>query len=283
MRIIKKAKTIRAVLTKAKSQKKKIGFVPTMGALHEGHLSLLRRCSRENDISVMSIFVNPLQFGPHENFKNYPREEKNDLLLAKNENIDIIFYPSKKDMYPQCSLTTINVKKITENLCGRSRPNHFRGVTTVVGKLLNIISPTTLYLGQKDAQQCLCIQQMIRDLNYPVAVKVLPIIREKDGLAMSSRNKYLSTHERNEAPVLYQSLCLAKQKILQGARKTSEIIKLIRSTIQKKSSGRIDYIACVDAQTLQPLKYLKGRILIALAIRFRDARLIDNIGVRVIG
>lgn len=281
MHIIKTIPAIRLLLHKARSRKKKIGFVPTMGALHQGHLSLIKKSRKENGLTVISIFVNPAQFSAGEDYRTYPRDKKKDVLLAKNEKVDIMFYPSAKDIYPDRYLTYVDVEDITDILCGRSRPKHFRGVTTVIGKLLNIIDPDTLYLGQKDAQQNVVIKQMVRDLNFPVKVKVLSTVRDPDGLAISSRNQYLSTRQRIEAPVLYQSLCLAKQKILQGSHSAALITRLIQTTIERKSSGKVEYVACVDADSLRRLKVLKGKILIALAVRFQKARLIDNITFQV--
>jgi pantoate--beta-alanine ligase len=252
-----------------------------MGALHEGHATLLKHSKKENDLTVLSIFVNPLQFGPKEDFRAYPRTKRQDVLLAKKLNVDIIFYPSVKEMYPTRFLTSVNLKNITKNLCGRFRPGHFEGVATVVAKLLNIVIPDTLYLGQKDAQQCVVIQQMVRDLNFPVMVKIVPTVRETSGLALSSRNQYLTASQRQQAAALYQSLRLAKKRIQQGTRKASAIIKLIKSYITQRTSGKIQYIECVDAETLQPLKTLQGKILIALAVWFGKARLIDNITVQV--
>ena len=281
MQIIKDIKALREILTSARLQNKSIGFVPTMGALHEGHLSLIRRSKKENDLTVLSIFVNQMQFGPREDYRTYPRYKKNDCLFAKKEKVDIIFYPSVDEIYPSGYLTYINVEKISDFLCGKSRPGHFQGVTTIVGKLLNIIQPRVLYLGQKDAQQCVVLKQMVGDLNFPVTVKILPTIREADGLAMSSRNQFLTRQGRQEAIYLYKALKLAKTKILKGKRHPTTIIKLMQSLIDKNTSGKIDYIACVDSTTLAPLKILKGEILIALAVYFGKARLIDNMLVRV--
>ena len=268
---------LRQILDNYRRQNKSIGFVPTMGAFHKGHLSLMRRCRKDHDIALVSIFVNPTQFAPGEDLSSYPRNKKNDVLLAKEENIDIIFYPSVKKLYSGRYLTHINVGEISEELCGKTRPNHFQGVATIVGKLINIVQPHVLYLGQKDAQQSVVIQQMVQDLNFPVKIKVLPTTREKNGLAMSSRNKYLSVEERKQASVLYNSLLLAKIKINAGQRNANAIIKSMRRNITENASCSIEYIACVDTQTLKPLKKLRGKILIALAVRFGHARLIDNI------
>jgi len=252
-----------------------------MGALHEGHLSLIRKSRRENAITIVSIFVNRKQFGPREDFSSYPRPEKKDILLAKKEKVDIIFYPSEKEMYPTSFLTSIGVDQITDILCGSSRPGHFRGVTTVIGKLINIVTPNALYLGQKDAQQAVVLARMVTDLNFSVSIKVCPIVRETDGLAMSSRNSYLTSQQRKEASVLYESLKQAKKNILTGEHNATRIIKLIRKQVKKHSSGTIDYIACADANSLIPLKHIKGKVMIALAVKFGRTRLIDNIIFRV--
>ena len=286
MKIIKDINSVRRNILFAKSRGKKIGFVPTMGYLHEGHASLLRQCKKENDISVLSVFVNPKQFGPNEDFKEYPRDYKKDELLAKKEKVDIIFHPSIKEMYPDERsepsgyLTSVEVERLGNCLCGKSRPGHFKGVTTVVAKLLNIVSPDVLYLGQKDAQQVVIIRTMMEDLNFPSNVKVLATVREKDGLAMSSRNRYLTPLERKEAPILFQALRSAKEKILDGERNPDRIIEMIRSMISKNSNGRIDYIECLKAKTLEPMIALSGEVLIALAVWFNQTRLIDNILVR---
>ncbi len=268
-------------IKQSKQKRKKIGFVPTMGYLHEGHASLLRQCKKENDISVLSIFVNPKQFAVNEDFEKYPRDQKKDELLAKKEKVDIIFHPSVKEIYPDGYLTSVAVERLGNYLCGKSRPGHFKGVATVVAKFLNIVLPDVLYLGQKDAQQALIIQRMIEDLNFPVKVKVLSTVREMDGLAMSSRNNYLTPQERKEAPILFQTLNSAKEKILAGEADIHSIIEMMRSTISKNTTGRIDYIECVNARTLEPINVLGGEVLIAVAVWFGQARLIDNLMVRI--
>ena len=277
MRVVKTVPSLRRTIKKIKSRNKTIGFVPTMGALHEGHCSLIRKSRRENDIVIISIFVNPKQFGPKEDFQAYPRPEKKDILLAKNEKVDIIFYPSEKTMYPTGFLTSIHVDAITDRLCGASRPGHFRGVTTVVGKLVNMVTPDVLYLGQKDAQQAVVLKRMITDLDFPVTVKVCSIIRGPDGLALSSRNKYLTPRQRKTATVLFKSLKEAKRNALAGERNAANITRIMRATIKKDSSGEIDYIACMNSRSLIPLKQLKGKVMIALAVKFGRTRLIDNI------
>ncbi len=281
MIIVKKISQMRSLIAQTRARCKTIGFVPTMGAFHEGHLSLFRRSGKENDLSVVSIFVNPLQFGPAEDFQNYPRQFKTDEKFAKKGNVDIIFYPSEKEMYPDRYLTYIQVHQLTEGLCGRSRPGHFRGVTTVIGKLLNIITPQVMYLGHKDYQQALVLEKMAKDLNFHCQVKILPTIREKNGLAMSSRNHHLTEQQRNEAPALYQSLQLAHQLIHQGERRPKKIIQAMKEFIEQTSSGRVDYIECVNAQNLKPCQEIQGTILIALAAWFNRTRLIDNTRIRI--
>ena len=280
MRVIRSVKSIQQFIKRAKLAGKTVGFVPTLGALHDGHRSLLRRCRRENDIVVLSIFVNPEQFGPKEDFAKYPRREPVDKKLAKKEKVDILFIPTAKEMYPAGYLTYVEVERMTQGLCGRSRPGHFRGVTTVVGKLLNIIMPDVLYLGQKDAQQAAVVTRMVRDLNFLVRCKICPTVREADGLAMSSRNQYLSAGQRKEAAVLYRSLKEARQGVAAGNRLATVIVGRIRSRITRESSGGIDYIECVDADTFMPLKRIQGRTIVALAVWFGKTRLIDNTIVR---
>ena len=277
MRVVRSVRSIQQLIRKAKSAGKTIGFVPTMGALHDGHRSLLRRCHRENDLVVLSIFVNPKQFGPEEDFGKYPRREQADKKLAKKEKVDIMFVPTAEEMYPEGYLTYIEVERMTHVLCGKSRPGHFRGVTTVVGKLLNIVIPDVLYLGQKDAQQAAVVTRMARDLNFSVIVKICPTVREADGLAMSSRNEYLTVSQRKEAKVLYRSLREARQNVTAGNHSAMAIISKIRSRITRAGSGRIDYIECVDADTFTPFKRIQGKTMIVLAVWFGKTRLIDNI------
>lgn len=281
MKVIRSAKTLQQLSRKIRLQKKSIGFVPTMGALHDGHLSLIKKCRRENDITIASIFVNPIQFGPNEDFSRYPRVEKKDKILLQKESVDILFYPSVEEMYPKHYLTYVEVKEYDTHLCGKLRPGHFKGVTTVVSKVLNIVLPDTLYLGQKDAQQAVIIGKMIKDLNFPVQLKICPTIREKDGLAMSSRNVYLNPSQRREAPILYQALIQAKKNIRNGLTQTKEIIASIRSAIERNSSGKINYIECVDAENLSILSHIKGKVLIAVSVSFGQTKLIDNIMVNV--
>ncbi len=282
MKIISSISRLRREIDLLKRDGKRVGFVPTMGALHEGHLSLIRRARKDNDVVVVSIFVNPTQFGPGEDFSRYPRNFKRDRALCRAEGVDIIFYPSTEEMYPQPYRTFVEIRELDRHLCGRSRPGHFKGVCSVVAKLFNIVSPDIAYFGQKDIQQAIIIKQMIKDLNFPIKMKIMPIIREKDGLAMSSRNAYLSEKERREATVLYRSLCLARDMIRKGERRPGRIIKEMQGLIAG-TSGRVDYIEIVDIESLAPIKRLKeqDKIVVALAVWFGKARLIDNIIVTV--
>lgn len=255
---------------------RRIGFVPTMGYFHEGHLSLMRTAKEISDVVVVSLFVNPTQFGEGEDYKTYPRNEQRDRRRAEENGCDIFFIPTVEAMYPRGYVTYVNVEKLTEGLCGASRPDHFRGVTTVVTKLFNIIKPHVAVFGQKDAQQAIVIRRMVKDLNQDIEIVIAPIVREPDGLAMSSRNTYLTEEERKEATVLSQSLDLAKKVIDSGERRAPAILDTMMNLIHSKNSARVDYIAIVDEQNLDPVDVLQGRILIAVAVRFGRARLIDN-------
>jgi len=276
MRLIKSPSLINKELKKRRIKGQGIGFVPTMGALHEGHLSLIRQARRDNDIVVVSIFVNPKQFGPKEDLKKYPRPLSKDLKLCRKEGVDFVFFTKNEDIYPGGFSTYVNVEGLDKFLCAKSRPGHFRGVTTIVAKLLNIIAPDVLYLGQKDIQQAVILQRMVKDLNIPVKVKVMPIVRSKDGLALSSRNAYLNHKERRDALVLSQALKLAVFFINNGASDAKRIILRMRQLIEKRQSVRIDYVEIVDPVTLKPLKKVAGSFLIALAVWVGKTRLIDN-------
>jgi pantoate--beta-alanine ligase len=280
MLIIKTSLKISNILTFKRKQGRDIGFVPTMGALHEGHLSLIKAARRENDIVVVSIFVNPIQFGPKEDLGKYPRPLSKDLALCRREKVDFVFCPKPLDIYPQDFSTYIEVKGLSGVLCGKSRPGHFRGVVTIVTKLLNIVRPDILYLGAKDAQQVVIIKKMIADLNMPVKVKVIPTVRERDGLALSSRNLYLNNDQREDALVLFQALNLAKILIKNGARDTKRIINRMQALIKKKNA-KIDYIEIADPDNLKPLKKILSKCLIALAANIGKTRLIDNLSIKV--
>jgi len=259
---------------------KSIGFVPTMGALHEGHLSLINTARKHTDVVVMSIFVNPIQFGPNEDFDKYPRDIKRDEELARTAGADIIFYPSLSQMYPQGYATYVNVEGLTDRLCGASRPGHFKGVATVVAKLFGIVKPDIAYFGQKDAQQTFTIKKIVEDLNMGIEIKVLPIVREEDGLAMSSRNAYLSEEERRDSGVLYRSLEKAQTLIKQGERDPKKIIKIMTEMIKQVPSAGIDYVSIVDTKDLKDVDKISQEALIALAVYIGKTRLIDNVIVK---
>ncbi len=277
MKVIRTIPEMRAWSLEVKARGQSIGFVPTMGYLHEGHLSLIRLARQHTDRTVVSIYVNPTQFAPNEDFEKYPRDFERDERLCKKENVDLIFYPEDQEMYSPLHKTFVVTEDLSQKLCGHSRPTHFRGVTTIVAKLFNIVQPDLAVFGQKDAQQAIIIQRMVEDLNFPVKILVAPIVREADGLAMSSRNRYLSPQQRKEAPVLYRSLKLAEQEYTHGNRDINDILRKMRQLIQSESSGQIDYIEAVDARTLGPPKLGEKPVLIALAVYFNPARLIDNI------
>jgi len=277
MRIIRSIPEMQKISGALKRKGVTIGFVPTMGALHEGHLSLIRQSRKENDITIVSIFVNPIQFGPQEDLKNYPRYFKKDVFLCQKEKVDFIFYPQANRMYPENFKTSVEVKELGKVLCGVSRPNHFCGVTTVVTKLFNIVQPAAAYFGQKDAQQATIIRRMVDDLNMPLKIKVMATVRDPDGLALSSRNIYLNRQERQDSLVLSKALGLAREMIRHGQRNAFSIIARMKALISSKRSAKIDYIAIVDSQTLKPVNTVKGNCLITLAVRFGKTRLIDNL------
>lgn len=283
MRIITKVKEMQKVADELRREGKIIGVVPTMGYLHEGHLSLIRIAKRRSDVVITTIFVNPLQFAPHEDYDRYPRDFERDVKLAQSAGCDIIFHPSVEEMYPGNFLSYVEVEKLSKVLEGEFRPTHFRGVTTVVAKLFNITKPHIAVFGQKDAQQALIIRQMVKDLNFDIDIIVAPIVREPDGLAMSSRNVYLSETERKEATVLYESLKLAENLVAQGERNSKVIISKMEELIKSKPSAKIDYIAIVKPDTLEKVENLNegNEYLIALAVRIGTTRLIDNTIVKI--
>ncbi len=281
MRVVERITDLKAIIRSQKSAGKTIGFVPTMGYLHEGHLSLINTSIHDNSFTIVSIFVNPVQFDPNEDYNNYPRDLSRDLGMAEKAGADIIFTPSVSEMYPKGYNTYVNVEGITEVLCGKSRPGHFRGVTTVVSKLFNIVEPDKAYFGQKDAQQVAVIRRMASDLNMNVEIIACPIVREKDGLAMSSRNLYLNAQERKAAVVLSKSLFEAEDLIKNGERNSSNIIKYINERISCEKPACIEYIKIVDASDLKDAATVGKKALIALAVRFGSTRLIDNILVEV--
>ena len=276
MKVIESVSDMKQWANKQRSRGVRIGFVPTMGFLHEGHLSLMRIAREDCDLLVVSIFVNPTQFAPGEDFDRYPRDFNRDKELCEQEEVSILFFPSREEMYPSGHRTYVITDQLSQVLCGRSRPTHFKGVTTIVCKLFNIVKPHVAVFGQKDAQQAIILKRMVKDLNMDVQIIVGPIIREPDGLAMSSRNKYLSETERREATVLYQSLKMAENEFIQNKSMIQSKPK-IKEMIEKNSSGNIDYIEIVDAETLDEPTPESQNILIALAVYFGKTRLIDNV------
>jgi pantoate--beta-alanine ligase len=277
MEVIQRIPQMKEVSRKARSEGKVIGLVPTMGFLHEGHLSLVREARKMADIVVVSIFVNPAQFAPTEDFDKYPRDVTRDAELLTSEKTDYIFLPKAEEMFPANYHTYVKVRDLSAKMCGVSRPDHFEGVTTVVLKLFHIVDPHFAYFGQKDAQQLVIIRRTVSDLNLDVEIVRLPIVREPDGLAMSSRNTYLSPEERKAATVLYRALQHAQKRVDEGERKSKTLIKEIREIIESEPLARIDYISITDMTELKELKTLKGKCLIALAAYFGSTRLIDNI------
>jgi len=260
----------------------RIGLVPTMGFLHEGHLSLIRQAQEQADRVVVSVFVNPTQFGPEEDFQQYPKDVERDLRLVQITGGEVVFVPPIEEMYPKGYSTYVQVEGLTEGLCGASRPGHFRGVATVVTKLFCAVRPHLAVFGQKDAQQAFVIRRMVRDLNMDIDIIIAPTVREPDGLAMSSRNVYLSPKERPHATVLFQALKEAQASIESGERRADRIIQTMRERILAEPVQKaIDYIAVVDTESLQSVMHLKGEVLIALAVWIGKARLIDNIIVHV--
>ncbi|QGG48756.1 pantoate--beta-alanine ligase [Heliorestis convoluta] len=260
---------------------KSIALVPTMGYLHQGHVTLLERARKDCEHLVLSIFVNPLQFGQGEDYEDYPRDLEQDSQIAEQAQVDVIFAPTVKEMYPRGQKTFVDVEELTEPLCGARRPGHFRGVTTVVSKLFHIVTPNFAYFGQKDAQQVAVITRMVQDLNMNIKVEVVPIVRESDGLAMSSRNVYLNEEEREEATILYKALEKARTEILQGQRCSKMIVESIKEFIAQSARAKIDYIEVVDAFSMEPKQELVGSCLIALAVYIGKTRLIDNVVVEV--
>lgn len=275
MRIISHPRFLQREVIRLKKKGKTIGFVPTMGFLHEGHLSLVRRARRDCAVVVVSIFVNPLQFGPKEDFKKYPRNVKRDIAACK-EYTDILFVPRADTMYPGRFLTSVAVRELSSKYCGASRPGHFQGVATVVNKLFNIVLPDVAYFGQKDAQQAVIIKKMAEDLNMPLTVVVLPTVREYDGLALSSRNSYLSPRERKDAIVLYRSLILARGLAKKKRYDCAMIIAELRRFIKKVKTATIDYIDIVEPKTLAPLSDIRIDALVLVAVYIGKTRLIDN-------
>lgn len=274
--LIKEIESLRNVIKDWKKSGYSIGIVPTMGFLHEGHQSLIKKAVKENDKVVVSVFVNPTQFGPNEDFNSYPRDIKKDFKYCMDSGASVVFNPSSEEMYLKGNCTTISVSGLTDFLCGSKRPVHFGGVCLVVSKFLNIVTPDKAYFGEKDAQQLAVIKRMVKDLNIDTEIIGCPIVREKDGLAKSSRNTYLSKKERKSALILNKSLNLVKKELMNGTLDVKKLENLIISTINSEPLAKIDYVEIVDSNTLQPVKEIEDSILVAIAVFIGKTRLIDN-------
>jgi len=281
MRIVTKAKEMHDAVRQEKSRGKRIGLVPTMGFLHEGHLSLVRESVQRADVTVVSIYVNPAQFGPKEDFREYPRDIRRDTEILEAEGVDFVFSPDDEEIYPKGYKTYVEVYDLQDKLCGRSRPGHFRGVCTVVLKLFNVIAPDFAYFGQKDAQQAIILKRMVQDLNLGVKIEVLPIVREEDGLALSSRNTYLDKEERKAARVLSLSLEKAREMVKNGERDSGQIISQMKEMITQEPRAKIDYVEIVDMESLNPVTKIENESLAALAVFIGKVRLIDNMILKV--
>jgi pantoate--beta-alanine ligase len=280
MKIAKTIKSARGLVRAARKSGKRIGFVPTMGALHEGHISLIERSVKDGNFTVVSIFVNPTQFGPREDLGKYPRPIRADLKICKEHGIGVVFVPTAQEMYCQGTVTWVEVEKLSGPLCGRFRPNHFRGVATVCAKLFNIVCPDFAYFGQKDVQQAVIIKRMVADLNFPLKIVVCPTVRAADGLALSSRNQYLSPQQRKDASCIYRTLLAGREMIKAGVRDPKTITARMRKILRAAETlTGIDYISIVNADTLGNLSRVGGKVLIAVAARFGHTRLIDNLTV----
>ena len=272
---------VRSCVKDVRSQGKSVGFVPTMGALHAGHVSLIKAAKEKCDFVVVSIFVNPTQFGPDEDFDKYPRPIEKDAVICEQAGVDLVFNPTASEMYKAENITWVDVEKLAEHLCGRSRPGHFHGVTTVCAKLFNIVRPDFAFFGQKDAQQAIIIKRMVADLNMDMEVVICPIVREDDGLAMSSRNKYLSAEQRSQALLLHKSLLHGEKLVKEGLRDCAEIKQQMTEILNGSPLISVEYISIVDIETLADVEEITEMALIALAVKLGQTRLIDNIIVDV--
>lgn len=276
MQVLDAIEEVRQVVRQGRAEGCSVGLVPTMGYFHEGHLSLMRQARKDNDLLVVSIFVNPAQFGPKEDFNSYPRDVERDYRMASDVGADLIFNPSVGEMYPEGYHTYVNVEELTDGLCGASRPGHFRGVTTVVAKLFNIVQPDRAYFGRKDYQQLKVIERMVKDLDFPIEIIGMPIVREPDGLAMSSRNVRLNPDEREAALILSKSLAYAQELLDEGVTSASEIKERVEQFIGSEPLAHMDYAAVVHPETLEAIQYVEDQAVLALAARIGSTRLIDN-------
>ncbi len=277
MKVARTIQSVRKLVKAARAKGKRIGFVPTMGALHIGHVSLIEAATHNTDFVVVSIFVNPTQFGPGEDFERYPRPFDEDLEICRKHGVDVVFAPTAEEMYPKENLTWVNVEKLSKLLCGQFRPGHFRGVATVCAKLFNIVTPDIAFFGQKDAQQAIVVKRMVADLNMPLKILVCPTIREPNGLAMSSRNQYLTAKQKIDAALIYKSLQKCEELIQAGVTATAEIIGQMRKILDEIPSAKIEYVSIVNAETLQSIDKITGKVLAAVAIKIGSTRLVDNI------
>ncbi|GAB3066191.1 pantoate--beta-alanine ligase [Virgibacillus ainsalahensis] len=277
MKIIRSVVAMQKMTSEWKRQNQQIGFVATMGFFHDGHISLMEQAKKDNDILVSSIFVNPLQFGPNEDYEEYPRNEEHDTVLAKKAGVDVLFIPEKKEMYPNKMAISMSIHQRVEVLCGQSRPGHFDGVITVLTKLFNIIQPTRAYFGMKDAQQAAVVDVLIRDFNFPIELIGVPTSRETDGLAKSSRNVYLSETERREATSLYKALREGQKLIVDGEKNPDIIVKEVMDILTDKTSGTVDYVELLSYPELESVRVIDQQVILGIAVFFKHARLIDNL------
>lgn len=277
MQTTRDIQSTRAAVAAARRTERRVGFVPTMGALHAAHLSLVKAARSECGYTVVSIFVNPTQFGPNEDFERYPRDVAADLAKCEQAGVDLVFLPPVAEMFASDAATTVHVATLTDTLCGPCRPGHFDGVTTIVTKLFNIVQPDSAYFGQKDAQQLAVIRRMVRDLDLPIEIVGCPTVREPDGLALSSRNAHLEPNERAQATSLHRALCAAREQIQGGQHDPDVVAQDMRRLIDAAGPARIDYIGVVDPESMQPIEHIAGAVLVALAVRIGQTRLIDNV------
>lgn len=282
MQIVSTIKEVRTQVKEWKKQGLTIGFVPTMGYLHEGHASLMHRARKECDKVVASIFVNPMQFGVNEDLDSYPRDLQADAKLCESIGVDLIFHPEVEEMYEQGFCSFVDMNGLTKELCGKSRPIHFRGVCTVVSKLFNIVTPDKAFFGQKDAQQLAVIRRMVKDLNMDIEIVGCPIIREEDGLAKSSRNTYLNEEERKAALILSQTICLGERLVRDGVRDAKELVAAMKENISREPLAKIDYVEVVSMDTIEKIELLEGAVLVAMAVYIGKTRLIDNFIVELV-
>ena len=283
VRVIRNVREMHRIADRMRREGLRIGLVPTMGSLHAGHASLIRRAGRASDRTVVSVFVNPSQFGPHEDFATYPRDFERDLAMVRAEGGNLIYAPSPEELYPRGYATYLEVERLADHLCGASRPGHFRGVATVVTKLFSAVKPHVAVFGQKDAQQTGVVRRLTRDLDFDVEILTAPTVREADGLAKSSRNRTLSPRHRRHAAVIYRALQEGRDLVLAGEKRACAVIGVMDRRVRRKPGAEVDYIAAVDARDFRPLEAIEGRVLLAAAVRFGQSRLIDNVVVETDG